>query len=63
MLEGFVEGSFCVGQAFGAWGAKSCPMDVDGILPDVFAEACERLKPKGLYINPTLQTAYCMHSF
>ncbi|KJF65577.1 MULTISPECIES: aminotransferase-like domain-containing protein [Rhizobium/Agrobacterium group] len=31
------------------------PMDVDGILPDAFAEACERLKPKGLYLNPTLQ--------
>ncbi|MGO7565113.1 PLP-dependent aminotransferase family protein, partial [Rhizobium johnstonii] len=31
------------------------PMDEDGILPDAFAEACERLKPKELYLNPTLQ--------
>lgn len=31
------------------------PMDADGILPDAFAEACERLKPKGIYLNPTLQ--------
>ena len=31
------------------------PMDEDGILPDAFAEACERLKPKALYLNPTLQ--------
>lgn len=31
------------------------PMDVDGILPDGFAAACERLKPKALYVNPTLQ--------
>jgi DNA-binding transcriptional MocR family regulator len=30
-------------------------MDADGILPDAFAEACERLKPKALYLNPTLQ--------
>ncbi|CAH0342700.1 hypothetical protein RHI9324_04429 [Rhizobium sp. CECT 9324] len=31
------------------------PLDDDGILPDAFAAACERLKPKGLYLNPTLQ--------
>ncbi len=31
------------------------PMDEDGILPDAFAEACERSKPKTLYLNPTLQ--------
>lgn len=31
------------------------PMDADGILPDAFAAACERLKPKALYLNPTLQ--------
>lgn len=31
------------------------PMDEQGILPDAFAEACERLRPKALYLNPTLQ--------
>ena len=31
------------------------PMDEHGILPDAFAEACERLKPKALYLNPTIQ--------
>lgn len=31
------------------------PMDVDGILPDAFADACARLKPKALYLNPTIQ--------
>ncbi|KQS88032.1 MULTISPECIES: PLP-dependent aminotransferase family protein [unclassified Rhizobium] len=31
------------------------PMDDEGILPDAFADACERLKPKALYLNPTLQ--------
>jgi DNA-binding transcriptional MocR family regulator len=31
------------------------PMDEAGILPDAFAEACERLAPKALYLNPTLQ--------
>jgi DNA-binding transcriptional MocR family regulator len=31
------------------------PMDADGILPEAFAEACERLRPKALYLNPTLQ--------
>ncbi len=31
------------------------PMDEDGILPDAFAESCERLQPKALYLNPTLQ--------
>lgn len=31
------------------------PMDEEGILPDAFAEACERLQPKALYLNPTLQ--------
>ncbi|MBB3657261.1 DNA-binding transcriptional MocR family regulator [Rhizobium sp. BK650] len=30
-------------------------MDKEGILPDAFAEACERLQPKALYLNPTLQ--------
>lgn len=30
-------------------------MDENGILPDAFADACERLKPKALYLNPTLQ--------
>ncbi len=31
------------------------PMDEDGILPDAFAESCERLQPRALYLNPTLQ--------
>jgi DNA-binding transcriptional MocR family regulator len=31
------------------------PMDAEGILPDAFAEACERLKPKAIYLNPTIQ--------
>ncbi|WP_092753168.1 aminotransferase-like domain-containing protein [Rhizobium aethiopicum] len=31
------------------------PMDGYGILPDALAGACERLKPKALYLNPTLQ--------
>lgn len=31
------------------------PMDEEGILPDALADACERLKPKALYLNPTLQ--------
>ncbi|UNK40899.1 PLP-dependent aminotransferase family protein (plasmid) [Shinella sp. H4-D48] len=31
------------------------PMDAGGILPDAFAEACEREQPKALYLNPTLQ--------
>ncbi|MCR6498337.1 PLP-dependent aminotransferase family protein [Shinella sp. CPCC 101442] len=31
------------------------PMDDDGILPEAFAVACEREKPKALYLNPTLQ--------
>ncbi|MBX5042804.1 PLP-dependent aminotransferase family protein [Rhizobium lentis] len=31
------------------------PMDGDGILLDALAAACERLKPKALYLNPTLQ--------
>ena len=30
------------------------PMDDDGIDPDAFADACRRLKPKALYLNPTL---------
>ncbi len=30
-------------------------MDGDGPDPDVFAEACGRLKPKALYLNPVLQ--------
>jgi DNA-binding transcriptional MocR family regulator len=31
------------------------PMDDEGILPDALADACEHLKPKALYLNPTLQ--------
>lgn len=31
------------------------PMDEHGILPEALADACERLKPKALYLNPTLQ--------
>ncbi len=31
------------------------PMDRDGIDPDAFAEACVRLAPKAIYLNPTLQ--------
>jgi DNA-binding transcriptional MocR family regulator len=31
------------------------PMDENGILPDAFADACERIKPKALYLNPTIQ--------
>jgi DNA-binding transcriptional MocR family regulator len=31
------------------------PMDADGIDPDALAEACTRLAPKALYLNPTLQ--------
>ncbi len=31
------------------------PMDEDGVLPEALAKACERLKPKALYLNPTLQ--------
>jgi DNA-binding transcriptional MocR family regulator len=30
-------------------------MDRDGIDPDAFADACVRLKPKALYLNPILQ--------
>ena len=30
------------------------PMDDEGIEPDAFAEACARLAPKALYLNPTL---------
>ena len=30
------------------------PMDDDGVEPDAFAEACARLAPKALYLNPTL---------
>jgi len=30
------------------------PMDRDGIDPDAFAEACRKLAPKALYLNPTL---------
>lgn len=30
-------------------------MDGDGLDPDAFAEACGRLKPKALYLNPVLQ--------
>ncbi len=31
------------------------PMDEEGVDPDAFAEACKRLQPKALYLNPTLQ--------
>ncbi len=31
------------------------PMDEEGIDPDALAEACVRLAPKALYLNPTLQ--------
>jgi DNA-binding transcriptional MocR family regulator len=31
------------------------PMDDDGIDPDALADACVRLAPKALYLNPTLQ--------
>ncbi|MGX5668336.1 aminotransferase-like domain-containing protein [Rhizobium daejeonense] len=31
------------------------PMDDEGIIPAAFAEACEKKKPKALYLNPTLQ--------
>jgi len=30
-------------------------MDGDGLAPEAFAEACVRLKPKALYLNPVLQ--------
>lgn len=30
-------------------------MDRDGLDPEAFAEACARLKPKALYLNPVLQ--------
>jgi DNA-binding transcriptional MocR family regulator len=30
-------------------------MDGDGLDPEAFAEACARLKPKALYLNPVLQ--------
>jgi DNA-binding transcriptional MocR family regulator len=30
------------------------PMDDDGVEPGAFAEACARLAPKALYLNPTL---------
>ncbi|GAA4167000.1 PLP-dependent aminotransferase family protein [Shinella granuli] len=31
------------------------PVDDHGVLPDAFADACEREKPKAIYLNPTLQ--------
>src|SRR3984885_3397124 len=31
------------------------PMDVEGVEVDAVAEACKKLKPKALYLNPTLQ--------
>ena len=31
------------------------PMDEHGVLPDALADACARLSPKALYLNPTLQ--------
>src|SRR6202171_5164901 len=30
------------------------PMDHEGVHPDAFADACARLNPKALYLNPTL---------
>jgi DNA-binding transcriptional MocR family regulator len=30
-------------------------MDDEGVLPEAFEESCERLRPKALYLNPTLQ--------
>src|SRR6266849_2242660 len=30
------------------------PMDDEGIVADAFAEACQRLAPRALYLNPTL---------
>jgi DNA-binding transcriptional MocR family regulator len=30
------------------------PMDEEGVDADAFAEACQRLQPKALYLNPTL---------
>lgn len=39
------------------FGAKlaAVRMDEQGIDPDALTEACERLRPKALYLNPTLQ--------
>lgn len=31
------------------------PMDDEGIVPSAFAEACEKKKPRALYLNPVLQ--------
>ena len=31
------------------------PMDAEGIHPAALAEACQRLQPRALYLNPTLQ--------
>ena len=31
------------------------PMDEEGVDVDAVAEACKKLKPKALYLNPTLQ--------
>ncbi|GES46667.1 GntR family transcriptional regulator [Rhizobium dioscoreae] len=30
-------------------------MDEEGVLPEAFEDSCERLRPKALYLNPTLQ--------
>lgn len=30
------------------------PTDLYGVLPDAFSEACQRLRPAALYVNPTL---------
>ncbi|MFC7051141.1 PLP-dependent aminotransferase family protein [Hansschlegelia quercus] len=30
-------------------------MDADGVTPDALGEACERFRPKAVYLNPTLQ--------
>ncbi|MEX3010638.1 PLP-dependent aminotransferase family protein [Hoeflea sp. TYP-13] len=31
------------------------PMDEDGIIPQAFRDACTTMKPKAIYLNPTLQ--------
>ena len=35
--------------------AGGLPRDAEGIHPDALTGACERLKPRALYLNPTLQ--------
>jgi len=34
---------------------RGLQLDADGILPDALSEACRKLSPKALYLNPTLQ--------